>query len=100
MTELKSENFDDVISSSKKCVIDFYATWCTPCKIMNPVLESVENEIGHGSIYKIDIEQNKDLIQRFNIQSVPTFLFFENGYEKERKIGILSKKYLTESLIP
>ena len=98
MTELKSESFDGAVSSAKKCIIDFYATWCGPCKAMNPVLESVENELGTGVIYKIDVDKNRDLVEKYGIRSVPTFIFFENGKEGERKTGSVTKNYLIESL--
>jgi thioredoxin 1 len=98
MTELKSESFEGAVSSANKCIIDFYATWCGPCKAMNPVLESVENELGTGVIYKIDVDKNRDLVEKYGIRSVPTFIFFENGKEVERKTGSVTKNYLIESL--
>jgi thioredoxin 1 len=98
MTELKSENFESAVSSAKKCLVDFYATWCGPCKAMNPVLESVETELGSDLIYKIDVDKNRDLVEKLGIRSVPTFIFFENGLEVERKTGSIAKNYLIESL--
>ena len=98
MTELQSENFEDTVLVSKKCIVDFYATWCGPCKAMNPVLESVENELGGGVIYKIDVDKNRDLVEKYGIRSVPTFILFENGEEKERRTGSIPKNYLIESL--
>lgn len=98
MTELKSENFESAVSSAKKCLVDFYATWCGPCKAMNPILESVETELGSDVIYKIDVDKNRDLVEKLGIRSVPTFILFENGEEKERKSGMLAKAYLIESL--
>jgi thioredoxin 1 len=65
---------------------------------MNPVLESVENELGTGVIYKIDVDKNRDLVEKYGIRSVPTFIFFENGKEVERKTGSVTKNYLIESL--
>jgi len=98
MTELKSEGFERAVSSAKKCLVDFYATWCGPCKAMNPVLESVETELGSDLIYKIDVDKNRDLVEKLGIRSVPTFIFFENGLEVERKTGSIAKNYLIESL--
>ena len=65
---------------------------------MNPVLESVENELGIEVIYKIDVDKNRDLVEKYGIRSVPTFIFFEDGVEKERKSGVIPKNYLIESL--
>jgi thioredoxin 1 len=98
MSELKNEDFEIAIASGKKCLVDFYATWCGPCKAMMPVLESVESEIGSDVIYKIDVDKNRDLAEKYGIKAVPTFIFFENGEEKERKSGMLEKSYLIESL--
>jgi len=97
MTELSSQNFDQVMSL-ENCVIDFYAQWCGPCKAMNPILESVESELGPGVIYKIDVDRNGDLVEKYGIRSVPTFILFENGEEKERRTGAIPKNYLIESL--
>jgi thioredoxin 1 len=98
MTELQNENFESIISKSKKCIVDFHATWCGPCKAMSPILESVENELGENLIYKIDVDKNRDLAEKYGIRSIPTFILFENGEEKERKVGAVSKSYLVESL--
>jgi thioredoxin 1 len=97
MTELKSENFETAITSTKKCLVDFYATWCGPCKAMNPVLESVSSETD-SEIYKVDVDTNRDLVEKLGIRSVPTFILYEDGKEIERKTGIISKNYLLESL--
>jgi thioredoxin 1 len=98
MSELNSQNFDQTIASSEKCVIDFYATWCGPCKAMNPILESVEKDLGGGKIYKVDVDKNRDLVEKFGIRSVPTFLFFENGEEINRKTGAIQKGLILEYL--
>jgi thioredoxin 1 len=98
MSELNSQNFDQAILSSEKCVIDFYATWCGPCKAMNPILESVETDLGEGKIYKVDVDKNRDLVEKFGIRSVPTFLFFESGKEVDRKTGVIPKGMIIESL--
>lgn len=98
MSELNSQNFDQAIKTSQKCIVDFYATWCGPCKAMNPVLESVESDLGSGKIYKVDVDKNRDLVEKFGIRAVPTFLFFESGEEVNRKSGVIPKSYLIESL--
>ncbi len=98
MAELNSQNFDQAILSSEKCMIDFYATWCGPCKAMNPVLESVKTDLGGEKIYKVDVDKNRDLVEKFGIRSVPTFLFFENGKEVIRKSGVIPKGLILEHL--
>jgi len=98
MSELNIQNFNEVITSSEKCIIDFYATWCGPCKAMNPVLESLETDLGEGKIYKVDVDKNRDLVEKLGIRSVPTFLFFENGEEVNRKTGVIPKGLILEYL--
>jgi thioredoxin 1 len=98
MTELQGDDFESAVSSAKKCLVDFYATWCGPCRAMNPVLESVESELGADIIFKIDVDKNRELAEKYGIRSVPTFIFFEDGKERERKSGAIPKGYLIESL--
>ena len=98
MTNLNSDNFQETIKSTEKCVVDFYATWCGPCKAMNPILEKTEEEIGSGKIFKVDIDQNMDLAEKLEIRAVPTFIFYENGKEVSRKSGMVAKNHLIESL--
>jgi len=69
-----------------------------PCKAMNPVLESAETDLGEGKIYKVDVDKNRDLVEKFGIRSVPTFLFFENGEEVNRKSGVIPKGLILEYL--
>jgi thioredoxin 1 len=98
MNQLTSESYQGAVASSKKCVVDFFATWCGPCRAMNPVLENVESELGEGKIFKIDVDQNRDIVEKLGIRSVPTFIFYENGVEVDRKSGMVQKNHLLESL--
>lgn len=98
MNLLDNENFYETLKSTEKCVVDFFAPWCGPCKAMNPVLESAENEVGQGKIFKINIEENPELAEKLEIRAVPTFIFYEGGKEVARKSGIISKSLLIESL--
>ena len=98
MNHLDSKSYEEFINSAEKCVVDFYATWCGPCKAMNPVLENVQSEVGDGKIFKVNVDENRDLVEKLGIRSVPTFIFYEKGEEKERKSGMISKNHLIESL--
>jgi len=98
MAELNSKTLEQTILSSEKCMIDFYATWCGPCKAMEPILESATADLGEGKIYKVDVDKNRDLVEKFGIRSVPTFLFFENGEEVNRKSGVIPKGLILEYL--
>lgn len=93
--ELTEENFErDVIQSDVPVLVDFYATWCGPCKMMVPVLEELSREHETCHIGKIDIDQYPDLAQEFQVMSVPTFFLFENGKPQKRMSGMMKKKDL------
>jgi thioredoxin 1 len=98
MTYLDNESFFETVKNSEKCVVDFFANWCAPCRAMNPVLESIESEVGPGKIFKINIEENPELAEKLEIRSIPTFIFYEGGKEIQRKSGILNKDFLLETL--
>lgn len=82
------ESFNSLISSEKLTLIDFYATWCGPCKMMHPVLEEVKREFrDHVNIFKIDVDKNASLCEGYHVQSVPTLMLFRNGELLWRQSG-------------
>lgn len=85
------ESFNSLISSEKLTLIDFYATWCGPCKMMHPVLEEVKREFrDHVNIYKIDVDKNASLCEGYHVQSVPTLMLFRNGELLWRQSGAVN----------
>lgn len=93
------ENFNDIIKSDKLTLVDFFATWCGPCKMMHPILEQLKGEMGDSiRILKIDVDDNEDLSMQYNIQSVPTLMLFKNGEIVWRQSGAKSLNEL-KSLI-
>ena len=74
------ENFNDIINSEQLALVDFFATWCGPCKMMHPVLEQLKDELGESiRIIKIDVDKNTNLAMNYRVQSVPTLMLFREG---------------------
>ncbi len=95
--ELRVEIFEKEISEGVS-VIGFYTNWCTPCKMMRPMIEEIYLEVPDIQFYKIDVEKEIDLAMRFHIISVPTILIFKDGKIINRAEGMISKKELLELL--
>ena len=97
--EVDSKSFEsEVINSDKKVLIDFYATWCGPCKVLSPVLEEVAIENEDIKLVKIDVDQNEDLVYKYGITAMPTIIVIENGQEINRSVGVISKDKVLELL--
>lgn len=97
--EVDSKNFEsEVINSDKKVLIDFYATWCGPCKVLSPVLEEVATENEDIKLVKIDVDKNEDLVYKYGITAMPTIIVIKNGKEINRSVGVVSKDKILELL--
>ena len=95
---LTTDNFVDETGKGV-VMVDFWATWCVPCKAMAPVIEEIAGQtIGKVKVGKVDIDQNGPLANRFGIQSIPTVLIFEDGQLMETFIGVQSKAALVNAL--
>jgi len=100
MKVLNKENFEkEVLKSEVPVLVDFSATWCGPCRAMEPVLKEVAGEMaGKAVVGKIDIDENAEIANRFGIRSVPSMLIFSNGEVADRIVGITPKRTILEKL--
>lgn len=97
---VSSSDFQEkVLNSSVPVLVDFFATWCGPCKKMAPTLDEVATEVeGKVKVYKLDIDQSRDIAERYGVMSVPTLILFENGAIKKQTIGAQPKAQLLSFL--
>ena len=95
---LTPDNFDsEVLKSSLPVLVDFWATWCGPCRMLAPVLEEFANENeGKIKVGKVNVDENRELAMEYRISSIPTLILFENGEPKKTSLGFLTKEKLEE----
>ena len=98
--KVSKENFEkEVLQSDKKVLIDFYADWCGPCKMMAPVVEEIAEELaGKIKVGKVNVDENQDLAMQYGIMSIPTLVVIENGETVRTLVGFRSKQELLEIL--
>lgn len=91
--EANDNNFEtEVINSNKKVLVDFYATWCMPCKSLKPTIEQIANENKDLKVVEIDVDKCESLVLKYNIQAMPTLVVIENGEEVNRIVGAVPKE--------
>ncbi len=94
--QLNEKNFKETIEKEKNTVlVDFYADWCGPCKMLGPIMEEIAKD---NTVYKINVDEAEDLAREFGISSIPCVIAFKDGKEVERSIGLKPKKEIEEMI--
>jgi thioredoxin 1 len=98
--EITDLNFDElVMNSTQPVVVDFWAEWCGPCRIIGPVIEELSKEYeGRAIVGKVDVDANSEVSAKFNVKSIPTVLFIQNGVVVDKSVGAVPKATLAEKL--
>ncbi len=93
-------NFEtEVMQSSVPVLVDFWATWCPPCRMLSPVVDEIATEkAGLAKVAKVNVEENQELVRRFKVQGIPLLLFFKDGELKDQLVGAAPKKALVSKL--
>ncbi|MBR6137287.1 MAG: thioredoxin [Bacilli bacterium] len=90
--EITKDNFEEeVLKSDKKVLVDFNANWCGPCQMLKPVVEEISNENEKVKVASINIDDEDELAENYNVSSIPCLVLFENGKETKRNVGFISK---------
>jgi thioredoxin 1 len=97
--KITNENFEnEVLNSDKTTIVDFYADWCGPCKMMSPIIDKIAEENSNIKVGKLNVDNAQDIAVKYNVMSIPTIVVFKNGTEYKRFIGVTSKSDILNAL--
>ncbi len=97
--ELTEANFEaEILNSDKPCLVDFFATWCGPCKMMSPIVDQIADENPDVKVGKLDVDEADELAEKYDVSSIPTLLVFKDGAVAETFIGVTAKDKILAAL--
>ena len=92
-------SFDGLLEDGKLVIVDFWATWCGPCRMLSPLLDEVEEEMADKiTVVKVNIDDAEEIAMRYRIMSIPTLIFFKNGQMVDRSVGAMPKNLLVDKI--
>ena len=92
-------SFDELLADEKLVIVDFWATWCGPCRMLSPLLDEVEEEMADKvTVVKVNVDDADEIAMRFRIMSIPTLLFFKNGQIVDKTVGAMPKSVLVDKI--
>ena len=92
-------NFNELLQDSKLVIVDFWATWCGPCRMLSPILDELEEEMASQiTVVKVNVDDADEIAAQYRIMSIPTLLFFKNGQQVDKTVGAMPKPALAEKI--
>ena len=99
VTKLNAQSFDqEVLHSNKPVLVDFYADWCGPCKMLSPVVDEIAGEVSGCKVVKPNVDEAPNVAARYNVMSIPTLMVFRQGEAVDRSVGVQSKQHILNML--
>ena len=97
--EVTDKNFEELLKSGKPMVVDFWAEWCGPCRMVSPIIDEIAEEFdGRVNIGKMDVDNNNDIVAQFGIRNIPTVLFFKDGALVDKQVGAAQKSAYVDKI--
>ena len=98
LLEITNENFDEIVKNNGTVLVDFFAVWCGPCKMMSPIIDEIAAERADIAVGKCDVDEAEELAMRFGIMSIPTIMVFKNGEAVKTFVGVTDKQSIVNEL--
>ncbi len=97
VNEITDQTFEE-LTKEGKVLVDCFATWCGPCRMLSPIIDALAEENKDYKFYKLDVDNSNEVVKKYGVMSIPTVLIFENGELKEKNVGFISKEELEKKL--